>query len=211
MFKPKIFKSPVYLILFMIIVLLLILLFTNYGKADVLMPTGNIDIFDIIIENNRECDGCETPVFSEDEKNGDGLSIFDEKGNFDNQKELNIFSNPAFEMKPIIAPGSSNAYQFVIRNNNSFNIQYSIKMNETSKYNINMKYRLKQDGNYIIGNDNTWVTANKLIVEKVNLASKSNMPYILEWKWFESNHDTEIGKLDTANYKLSIQVVANSI
>jgi len=194
-------------------------MFTDYGKIDVLIPTGNIDIYDITIEDN--CDNknnnCETSVMKENDQNNNktnnegNLSVFDKNGNFTSQKELSIFSNPAFEMKSIIAPGSSNAYQFVIRNDNKFNIEYSIKMQETNKDGINMKYRLKQEGNYIIGNKDTWVTPNELIIEKIKLASKSNMPYILEWKWFESKHDTEIGKLDKANYKLSIQVMANSI
>lgn len=217
--KNKSLNWSIYLILFMIIILLIILLFTNYGKIDVLMPTGNIDIFDIIIENNCECEECDVPVFKDDDiSQGDSnidndgeLSVFDKVGDFKNQQYLNIFSNPAFEMKTIIAPGSSNAYQFVVRNGNNYNIQYNIKMKETNIYNINIKFRLKQNGKYIIGDDKTWVNADSLIIEKVKLATKSNMPYVLEWKWFDSDNDTEIGKIDDSDYKLAIQVEATMI
>ncbi len=189
MSKKNFLKSPIYLILVMTIVLLLMLLFTNYGKVNVLEPTGNIDIFEITIENNYKY----------------------KKSNFKNIEELKIFSNPAYKMKTIITPGSSNAYQFVIKNSNNFNVQYSIEMKETNKYGVNIKYRLKQDGRYIIGNDKEWVTANELIVENVKIKRNSNIPYILEWKWFESNNDTEIGKIDGANYKLSIKMVAGIV
>lgn len=207
--KNKSWKLSIFIILFLIIILLIIMYFCNYGKIDVLVPTGNIDIFEIILDKECNDENCDDPVFKGD--NDNGLQVYDETGYFTSQKELNIFSNPAFEMKSIIAPGSSNAYQFVIRNDNDFDIQYNIKMVETNPHNVNMKYRLKQEGKYIIGNADTWVSADELNLYSVKLASKDNIPYLLEWKWFESGRDTKIGKIDNANYKLSIHVVATQV
>ncbi len=207
--KSRDLKLPILITLIMIIILLVIIHFSRYGKVEVIIPTGNVDIFEIVLANKCKDENCDDPVFRGDHE--DGLLIYDKEGFFSNQKELNIFSNPAFEMKPIIAPGSSNAYQFVIKNDNDFDIQYNFKMVETNLYDVNMKFRLKQEGKYIIGDNDNWVTADKLNKEQIKLASNEDIPYLLEWKWFESDRDTKIGKINNANYKLSIQVVATEI
>ncbi len=224
MYKKRKIKSRIYFVLTMILILLLILFFANYGKIVALMQMGNIDIFDIIISDCEKNGTCDDKVLGDTDindsnsntnsntnSNSNKLSVYDERGDYRYQKKINIFSNPDFGMKQIIAPGSSNIYRFFIKNSNKFDIQYSIKMSEENEYNINIKYRLKQDEEYIIGNDDTWVTANELIVEKAELSSKSIVPYVLEWKWFDTDYDTEIGKKATSKYKLSINVVANAV
>lgn len=206
--------------MFVIIIVLILLTHScsNIGKINNLVPTGNIDIFDITI--NNECPKCDCknnennkvdnnikkeskeediePAFEEEK-----ATIYDKDGDYANLTKLNIFTNPAYEFRSIIAPTSSNVYQFVVRNNNDFNIKYNITMVEDNKYDINMLYRLKLAGRYIKGNDIDWVDYDSLQLEDLLLAANSKDVYQLEWKWFESENDTNVGKI-AGDYSLKI-------
>ena len=128
--------------------------------------------------------------------------------NWKNQNELRIFSNPLFEMEEKIAPESSNVYQFIVRNKTSLKINYKMTFIETNKKNINMMYRLKRGSDYIIGDNNKWVTAEELNSSNIELNSNSDHVYYLEWKWFSSNNDTNVGTDVTSKYKLNISIEA---
>ena len=210
-----------------VIVILLIILMhscSQIDKINELIPTGNIDIYDINIDNSCDCEcDCDKEIPEENKKSSSqiskntdevveetpeeelpGAKILDsDVGVYKNTTKLNIFTNPAYEFKDVIAPLSSNVYQFVVRNNNEFNIKYRLIMNEINEYHINMKYRLKLDGKYVKGDSDEWVTYDELELEDLKLVSYGRNVYQLEWKWFESDDDTYIGTID-ADYKLTI-------
>ena len=81
-------------------------------------------------------------------------------------------------------------------------------MYKTCDYDINLTYRLKKNGEYVIGDDNNWVTAEQLKTEFSRLSSNNNDSYMLDWKWeYEAGRDdvdTYIGENMTDEYKLSI-------
>lgn len=145
------------------------------------------------------------------ESNG-SLTVYDGETVYASNTQLKIFENKSYYVKDdLIAPESENSYQFVIRNNNDFAIIYSLEFVQTNLYNINMKYRLKQGGEYIVGNDENWVTASELLQKEIGLANDSYNVYTLDWKWFESDNDsdTKIGTNIEANYSLDINIFAN--
>ena len=113
-----------------------------------------------------------------------------------------------YEFKEIIAPESSNTYQFVVKNGTEYNLKYNISFNESNQYNINMKYKLKKNDTYIIDH---YVSASELNVSEMLLDSKKNDTYYLEWKWISSDNDTAIGKTRDAKYSLKIDIKAESI
>ena len=119
-----------------------------------------------------------------------------------------IFTNSMYEFKEIIAPESSNTYQFVVKNGTEYNLKYNISFNESNQYNINMKYKLKKNDTYIIDH---YVSASELNVSEMLLDSKKNDTYYLEWKWISSDNDTAIGKTRDAKYSLKIDIKAESI
>lgn len=144
-----------------------------------------------------------------DENNQEILVYDEEHTEYSKDTELNIFKQTAYHVaEGKIAPTEENSYQFVIRNNNDFNIKYSLEMFETNKYNINMKYRLKLNGNYVIGNDNEYVSAEQLDRYDIGLASNTYDVYTLDWKWIESSNDTHVGTTVDANYKLNLKISA---
>lgn len=201
--KKNIIISLIILILF---ILLIYFASKEFGYMG-LIPTGNIDIFNI--ECNSDEDECDcnnnkpsTDVFSE---SGD-LTVYDNDITWNNISPLRIFTNPAFEYKEIIAPGSSNTYQFVISNNNNYTINYSLTFIENNIKNINMVYKLKRNGKYIISN---WVDYNELNIDNLTLDSSLHDTYSLEWLWKDSSNDTYIGSSIDSYYKLNINIKAS--
>ena len=122
--------------------------------------------------------------------------------------DLKIFTNSMYGAPGVIAPESSNTYQFVIKNSTRYNIKYSIKFIETNDYHINMKYKLKKNDTYIISE---YVYPNQLDINNYLLDSSDSDIYYLEWKWVSSDNDTEIGKDPDSNYGLKIKVEAESV
>ena len=129
-------------------------------------------------------------------------------------KNKDIFENRYYDNKKI-APGVSGTYEFDVINNMNSNVEYKINTSNTNSSNINLKYRLKRDNEYVIGNESTWVSISGLNLTNVLLNSKSTHSYILEWKWpYEDgidNIDTQIGKDGNSKYELNISVYAEEV
>ena len=200
----------------LIIIFLLFYMREYIGRIGYLTPTGNVDVFNINIDGNckeEDCNQCNGEhVFNENNDNSDNSDkteyiIKDKDGNWIYQNELNIFSNPAYEFKNIIAPESSNVYQFILYNSNNNEIKYYINMEETNPYNINMMYKLKKNGSYIAGDKSNWVDVDELNTTLSSLHSKDTDSYSLEWKWVSSSNDNDIGKSNDAQYALKIKIV----
>ena len=131
--------------------------------------------------------------------------VYDNYKIWDN-KELRIFSNPAYEFENIIAPGSSNSYAFVIRNNNDFDIIVDIIFEEINESHINMNYKLTNNSAYLLGTKDNYESITNKRISNINIPAKNQKSYILYWKWIDSDNDTEVGFNNTSNYKLSISI-----
>lgn len=216
-------------------------------NSEVLVPTGNVDIFEISCKQccgNGKDDG-ETEVPNtgsvarkngssqnesvwdadgeepedeqereeeegggeEEEKDLGDVVVYDDYKIWDN-KDLRIFANPAYEYKNKIAPGSYNAYSFIIRNNNDFDVMVDIVFDEVNEKNVNMQYKLKNDGNYLLGSVDNYETIRNKVIKSVNLPAKDYKSYVLDWKWVDGNNDAEVGFDVSATYKLSIIIKA---
>ena len=233
-------KNFIVMILILIaLIIIIFLLVRNLGFIDhkPRIPTGNIDIFDIIfkkdcdnqcndmngnsntcnnIENNssstkndsQEQNSTSNPVISEEKK--EGIEVFDKETEYSQNTQLRIFTNTTYDVvESKIAPASENSYQFVIRNNNDNNISYDLEFMEENKYNINMKYRLKLNGIYVAGSNKEWLTYKELLQENIELTANTYDVYTLDWKWQEGKNDTEVGTNVNSNYKLELKITAS--
>lgn len=231
------------LMILLIIIILILLFFSRFGKINnYLMPTGNVDVFDIDINcnhkyndsNDSEKDaetiatvtttttttatttdrsGKQTsniPTYDKDkDENVIGQVFVDDKnGNYLYQQRLEIFNNAAYQYTNKIAPGVFNTYHFVVHNSSNVNLKYYVEMYEDTEYQVNLKYRLKRNNSYVVGNENVWVTADELKTEFQNITKSSSDSYSLDWKWFDDNNviDTIAGENMTSLYKLNIRV-----
>ena len=82
-------------------------------------------------------------------------------------------------------------------------------MYENTEYSINLKYRLKRNNTYVIGNDNNWVSANELKTEFSKINANTSDNYSLDWQWMydddKDSQDTLAGENMTSAYKLNIR------
>lgn len=198
-------KLVTWLIVLLIVIVLIIILhfFLNrFGKVK-LIPTGNVDIFEIECNKGDNCQ--DKPAFGEDKEHD--VEVSSENIIWNSTNDLRIFSNPAYEFDNIIAPGSSNTYNFNIKNNVDYEINYTLVFNEENAHNIPMVFRLKKNGKYILGNDKKWLDIHEFSANNNKLISDGSDKYSLEWKWLDSKEDAKIGMID-AIYKLNITIKA---
>lgn len=121
--------------------------------------------------------------------------------------DLNVFANPELNGAKIIKPGAKGKYDFVIENLNDESIIYWFYMHESNEYNINMKYKLKLEGAYILGSEDKWLNVLDLKQQGLTILSNSRSLYTLEWFWEESEDDVDIAK-SKAQYRLHITINA---
>lgn len=172
------------------------------------VPTGNVDIIDIDGDNITN-DINENPNNNIDKNKLDNNFIVEDNYTIWSNKRLRIFSNQAYEYFSKIAPGVSNSYDFVIKNNNDFPVLVDISMKEVNPYSINMEYKLRSENFFLAGSSFKYVSVKKLSQKNIYLKAHSSKLYSLDWKWIDSDNDTEIGEAVDANYKLLVYVGAN--
>lgn len=136
------------------------------------------------------------------------VTVNDNDLEWQSSNPINVFTNSMYVADGKIAPGSTNIYQFVVKNSTTSSVRYHINFEETNVYHINMRYRLKKGTSYVVGSDSEWVTFDKVKVNDVLLASGSSDTYYMEWKWVESSNDTAVGEADNAEYSLKINIGA---
>lgn len=172
------------------------------------VPTGNVDIIDIN-DDNITNDINENPNNNIDKNKLDNNFIVKDNYTIWSNKRLRIFSNQAYEYFSKIAPGVSNSYDFVIKNNNDFPVLVDISMKEVNPYSINMEYKLRSENSFLAGSSFKYVSVKELSQKNIYLKAHSSKLYSLDWKWIDSYNDTEIGEAVDANYKLLVYVGAN--
>ena len=79
-------------------------------------------------------------------------------------------------------------------------------MEDKNDKNINIKYRLKMNNTYIIGDENNWVSIEKMKLDNIYGLKDSKTIYALEWKWEDSDNDTQIAKEGLATYTVYIDI-----
>mgnify|MGYP004664816123 CR=1 FL=1 len=159
--------------------------------------------------NGSDNKGDDTPVDGKQEE----IDVSDKNIKWENGSiyqtttKLNIFENPVYNNEKIIAPTSSNTYEFMVKNGTGYVIDYRLGFVEENPFNINMKYRLRRNGYYVVGSEDEWVSAKDLTSEFENISKGNADNYELDWKWFESDNDTKVGT-SNATYELSISITA---
>ena len=121
-------------------------------------------------------------------------------------EDLDIFSNPTYNNKRIVAPGSKNTYRFSVQNTVGKDVVSNIIFKEENKYNINMQYKLKINNEYIYSSE--WQRPEKVNVYGFLIERNEELDIELEWHWVESENDTAIGTTNGADYKLTVDIEA---
>ena len=211
------------LIIICLVIISFILLYVSLFYIHYIIDRGTIE--------DSATGNIENPDNTDDNKNGSGDSdvIIDNTSRFkilqnkskngDNSvsvpwselKQLDIFNNAYFNYASIIAPGVSGSYNFTVENASESKFIYDVKFTEENNYNVNLKFKLKVNGKYVVGDENTYVDFANLDRENTYINSKSSDIYTIEWKWIDAENDTIVGTTNGANYKMFIKVTATQI
>lgn len=195
------------LLTIIIILLILIILSIKYIGQVKLIPTGNIDIFDITCNKDDKKPDVTISNDSSFEKDNLNNKCLLNNINWDSTNKLRIFSNPSYEYKEMSE--LSNVYQFVINNSQEFNIKYNINFIEENKYQINMLYRLKRNGKYLLGSEKEWIKIPTNEINNLQLLANTRDTYSLEWKLVDNENVNNVSYLEE-NYTLNINIKANT-
>ncbi len=234
--EKKIDKKIIIIILLLVLVAFLLykLKFGEIDYYKNPVPTGNVDVFDIGLQcclckdddddvipgvpdlvpdkdkekGTKPIVNPDLPIFDEDTNAHEIDKIFvdDKNGDYIYQQKLEIFNNATYEYTNKIAPGVSNTYQFVVHNSSDQNLDYYVEMYEITEYKVNLKYRLKKNGEYVVGSNSQWVSAKELKTAMARINSGVSDQYTLDWKWFDDDrNDTIAGKYMTDTYNLNVR------
>ena len=108
------------------------------------------------------------------------IKISEDGTDWNELKELRIFYNEFYEDEPKIAPGVSGEYKYTVENNWDKDVIYHMNFSEENPLNINMVYKLKDDGKYVFGDENTWVSHDDLNKPDIVIESGETHIYTLE-------------------------------
>ena len=86
--------------------------------------------------------------------------------------------------------------------------KYNINFEEVNQYGVNMVFKIKRNGEYIAGNEDTWLDKGTIDFLNYKLNAKTEDLYTVEWKWEDAENDTDVGEIEGANYKLNVKVTA---
>ena len=199
------------------------------------VPTKNIDIFEIdckkdtcesnnnnhMINPNTSSNDTSKPVsiVVDNKNNNDSLNSDNDENEKDKSliiKDKNIIWSSTNKLKIFtskinngdkIAPEDSNEYEFIIKNNTDYTINYSITFVEINNHNINIKYKLKKNNEYIVSDYSDYSNLN---IDSIIIKPNSSDTYYLDWKWIGSSNDNNKAGISDA-YNLSIKIEAESI
>lgn len=124
---------------------------------------------------------------------GSSFEVYSEGVTWKKINALNIFNNDDFDGDKIVAPESNGKYEFTIKNKSRKTVSYLISLEEDYNVAVNMKYRLKKNGKYVIGDNNHYVSIKELILKENKVLPGDNNTYVLEWRWNSTKEDTNIG------------------
>ncbi len=98
----------------------------------------------------------------------------------------------------IIAPGTSNNYEFTIRNTGNVAIDYTLVLDgvfQISDMDLPFYVRLSHGDTWIVGGENEWVHVDELnkVVEDATLERDKADTYHFEWMWpYEADDESQI-------------------
>ena len=216
-------KKHIHIYVKIIIVLLLILLLCMYilshriEKIDAVRTIVSIQSSEgiKIIQDNKGWEKVQSDKIHSDkeqpyqeqeieEQPSKGIKITQNDIGWEKFQELDIFSNPSFSNKKIVAPGSISTYKFSIQNTTNEDVDINILFTEENIHNINMKYKMKIQNAYI--NSTQWRNPEEINLYGLMLPKNSELEIGLEWCWVESGNDTQIGKTQSVEYILNVDV-----
>ncbi len=109
--------------------------------------------------------------------------------------ELGEITVESADGEKVIAPGTSNEYEFSLKNTGNISLDYTMKLGSVFtllNHEIPMQVRLRSGDRWILGGENDWVRYDTLtgVTENGTMAVNQYATYTFEWQWpYESGSD----------------------
>lgn len=138
------------------------------------------------------------------------INVYQKDINVTKDTPIDIFNNEKYEGKKIIAPRSKGSAKFGVKNVSNRDVIYDIKFSDLSAYLVNMKYKLKIDNIYIVGDENHYATIDQMQVKDITVIDGSNNIFTIEWYWEDDDaRDVIVGMAEgTQYYTLNLAIDA---
>lgn len=134
-------------------------------------------------------------VYAED----GGFGVEDSNGEWATETHTDIFHTFRYDNN-LLYPGAGSTYKFKVHNSGEKYDACSIKIEDRNEYKIPLEFKLKRNGEYIIGTETTWHMEPSLDTGLYKLRGVEE--YELEWRWQYLNEDKskreEDNKRDTS-------------
>lgn len=138
------------------------------------------------------------------------INVYQKDINVTKDTPIDIFNNEKYEGKKIIAPRSKGIAKFGVKNVSNRDVIYDINFSDISQYLVNMKYKLKIDNIYIVGDENHYVSIDQMQVKDITVIDGSNNVFTIEWYWEDDDpRDVIVGMAEgTQYYTLNLAINA---
>lgn len=145
------------------------------------------------------------PVVDTDSVDGE-LVEADPEMIWDSTNTIHVFKNAQYNNQSLIAPGSFGAYHFQVQNKTTFPVVYNLTFEEDNFINVNMLYRMRKNDKWIV---KQWTKLPDIFLETYRIESSEVDDYVLEWKWFDADNDSELGRasyFSPLEYAMSLRI-----
>ena len=139
------------------------------------------------------------------------IQVSSEAKEWHQNDNINLFKTRNRKGEKVIWPGQSGSYDFVVQNNNNDPITYQLSLDEANRDNINMKYRLKLNNVYVVGDEKTYESIDKVKLDNITILGKGKSLFTLEWTWEKADNDAKIVREGLATYRIYIDVYSKVI
>ena len=140
-----------------------------------------------------------TVMNSDDDENTSDVLIESEDIRWETNTSINLFREfytnedgaitvLSEDEDKVIAPGTSNEYEFTIKNTGNAPIDYVLTLDSIfalEDYDLPMVVRLHKGSEWLIGNENEWVAVSELseYTDSDSLDINNSAIYVFEWEW----------------------------
>lgn len=137
------------------------------------------------------------------------MLTYDENAQWQINTDVDLFRNAyanengeitvkSHEGDKLIAPGTSNEYEFYLKNTGNISLDYTMLLDSMFTIlnkDLPMQVRLRSGSRWILGDEENWANAGSLsgIVESGTVDVNKYVTYTFEWRWpFEGNTDDSL-------------------
>lgn len=128
-------------------------------------------------------------------------------------KYIDIFTSNQYNTSEYIAPGDTGSYAFVVRNENTHAITFTISLSADNEHNFSLRYKLSDQTRYFIGGVGLWEDIENITLRGMQLLPGASQVFVLEWWWDPnlSDEDDTINGQQQNTYNIEITVTAEFV